>query len=116
MCDATHGERRSMPGGIWHSQNDIAWPKSLMLMSRPGVCRRYASAERPYGPAPIMATDTFSIGWTPPSNADDRCDSLSAPLARRGHLHGRALARAKAGRLIERAPKGCIPRADERPG
>ena len=48
------GERRYMPTGMFSLQNDIGWPKTRVW--GPLIPRRCAAAERPYGPAPKIAT------------------------------------------------------------
>ena len=59
ICDAAHGERRSIPSGMCAFQNSIGSPNTRT--SRPWMARRCAPAASPYGPAPRITTSQTVI-------------------------------------------------------
>src|SRR5712692_5560284 len=58
MCDASQADRNSMPRGIWFFQKAIGLPNTRG--STPAA-RKWAATARPYGPAPIIATEQAVI-------------------------------------------------------
>ncbi len=58
MCEASQADRKSMPRGIWSFQKAIGLPKTRGLTP---AARKWAATARPYGPAPIIATELAVI-------------------------------------------------------
>src|SRR4030095_11266182 len=75
ICEASRGERKSMPWGIWCAQKSIGSPKIRTAIPR---AFRWAAADSPYGPAPIIVTSHAVI---------DSLTAWSRSKAHNIHLH-----------------------------